>query len=104
MPVESRSVLIESGPKLQILVLTRFLHANRYPPPDQVRGHVSLEDALCVWRSSGFLIRRFDFGTLWFGRRLCGSLGLCRLRVRFVCGLRGGIRLGVGMPDAGRFA
>jgi hypothetical protein len=25
------SVLIESEPKLQILVLTRFLHANRYP-------------------------------------------------------------------------
>jgi len=27
----SASVLIESEPKLWILVLTRFLHANRYP-------------------------------------------------------------------------
>jgi hypothetical protein len=26
--------------------LTRFLDANRYPPPDQVRGHASLENAL----------------------------------------------------------
>src|ERR1700733_2713567 len=25
--------------------LTRFLHANRYPPTDQVRGHASLESA-----------------------------------------------------------
>src|SRR6266566_5760262 len=26
--------------------LTRFPHANRHPPPDQVRGHASLENAL----------------------------------------------------------
>src|SRR6516164_10589817 len=30
------------------LVLTRFLHANRYPPPDQVRGHASLKNALAA--------------------------------------------------------
>jgi len=40
------SVLMESEPKLQILVLTRFLPANRHPPTDQVRGHASLENAL----------------------------------------------------------
>ena len=28
------------------LILTRFLHANRFPPTDQVRGHASLENAL----------------------------------------------------------
>jgi len=27
------------------LTLTGFLDANRYPPPDQVRGHASLESA-----------------------------------------------------------
>jgi hypothetical protein len=32
--------------RLSIFVLTRFLHANRYPPPDQVRGHASLENAM----------------------------------------------------------
>src|SRR5229473_6471810 len=26
--------------------LTRFLHANRFPPPDLVRGHASLENAM----------------------------------------------------------
>jgi hypothetical protein len=31
---------------LKILVLTRFLDANRCLPPDQVRGHASLENAL----------------------------------------------------------
>src|SRR5882724_5750162 len=36
------SVLIESEPRLYLFVLTRFLHANRYPPPDHVRGHASL--------------------------------------------------------------
>ena len=35
---------IETG--LWILDLTRFPDANRYPPPDQVRGHASLENAL----------------------------------------------------------
>src|SRR6266480_1124028 len=40
------SVLIESEPRLRLFVLTRFLHANRYPPPDQVRGHASLKNAL----------------------------------------------------------
>src|SRR6185437_14821706 len=40
------SALIASEPKLQIPVLTRFLHANRYPPSDQVRRHASLENAL----------------------------------------------------------
>src|SRR6202163_2352332 len=30
----------------QIVIWTRFLHANRYPPLDQVRGHASLENAL----------------------------------------------------------
>jgi hypothetical protein len=32
---------------LWILVLTRFLYANR-PPPDQVRGQASLENALAT--------------------------------------------------------
>src|SRR5579871_4022515 len=37
-----------------IIFLTRFLHANRYPPPDQVRGHASLENAMSSrrWRST----------------------------------------------------
>jgi hypothetical protein len=30
----------------EIGTLTRFLDANRDPPPDQVRGHASLEDAI----------------------------------------------------------
>jgi hypothetical protein len=34
------------GSERNSLVLTRFLHANRYPPPDQIRGHASLENAL----------------------------------------------------------
>jgi hypothetical protein len=34
---------IETG--LWIADLTRFPDANRYPPPDQVRGHASLENA-----------------------------------------------------------
>src|SRR5579872_1691739 len=37
---------ISSWNKTPSPVLTRFLHANRYPPPDQVRGHASLENAL----------------------------------------------------------
>jgi hypothetical protein len=32
--------------RLKFLVLTRFLHANRSPPTDQVRGHASLENAI----------------------------------------------------------
>src|SRR6185437_12279075 len=32
--------------EVSIFVLTRFLHANRRPPTDQVRGHASLENAL----------------------------------------------------------
>src|ERR1700738_3238912 len=38
---------------LPIVYLTRFLHANRYPPPDQVRGHASLENAMETMRASG---------------------------------------------------
>jgi len=53
------SVLIESEPKPQILVLTRFLHANRYPPTDQVRGHASPENALARLGSAIFLRRPF---------------------------------------------
>ncbi len=34
------SVLIESEPKLQLLVLTRFLHANRYPRRSKRSGHL----------------------------------------------------------------
>src|ERR1700722_8863563 len=30
--------------------LTRFLNANRFPPPDQVRGHASLENAFKALR------------------------------------------------------
>jgi hypothetical protein len=33
---------------LWILVLTHFLYANRFPPPDQVRGQASLENALAT--------------------------------------------------------
>jgi hypothetical protein len=33
--------------------LTRFLHANRYPPTDQVQGHASLENAL-IFVPAGF--------------------------------------------------
>src|ERR1700722_4094453 len=33
-------------PSLHAFVLTRFLDANRFPPPDQVRGHASLENAM----------------------------------------------------------
>src|SRR5215212_6956929 len=29
-------------------VLTRLLYANRIPPPDQVRGHASLENAKAI--------------------------------------------------------
>ncbi len=31
---------------LEPLIWTRFLYANRYPPPDQVRWHASLENAM----------------------------------------------------------
>src|ERR1700744_580310 len=34
----------------RFLFLTRFLHANRCPPTDQVRGHASLENALALIR------------------------------------------------------
>src|ERR1700719_2645688 len=37
---------------LQSFGLARFLHANRYPPPDQVRGRLSLENALNIKRRS----------------------------------------------------
>jgi hypothetical protein len=37
---------MESETGLQIFDLTRFLDANRFPPPDQVRGRASLENAL----------------------------------------------------------
>jgi len=40
------SVLLNQNQMLQILDLTGFLHANRQPPPDQVRGHASLENAI----------------------------------------------------------
>src|SRR5258707_13142499 len=45
------SVLIEPR-LLPSFVLTRFRNANRRPPPDQVRGHASLENAL-VNRAAG---------------------------------------------------
>src|SRR6202051_698639 len=38
------SVLMHRGPRF--FSLARFLSANRYPPPDQVRGHASLENAM----------------------------------------------------------
>jgi hypothetical protein len=41
---------IETG--LSILDLTRFLDANRFPPPDQLRGHASLENDLSTTRSA----------------------------------------------------
>src|SRR5215470_15292282 len=46
-------------------VSTRFLHANRYPPPDQVRGHASLENALIRLRVEEFedLARAFGADT-----------------------------------------
>jgi ElaB/YqjD/DUF883 family membrane-anchored ribosome-binding protein len=44
-------VLIEPEPRLLTFVLTRFLHANRYPPSDRVRGHVSLENAIADFGS-----------------------------------------------------
>src|SRR5262245_61608944 len=37
--------MVSTGGIFPSLVLTRFLHANRVPPPDQVRGHASLENA-----------------------------------------------------------
>src|SRR6202011_2486605 len=37
---------------LPIVYLTGFLHANRYPPPDQVRGHASLENAMAHGRNA----------------------------------------------------
>ena len=43
-----------SGP----VVLTHFLHANRYLPPDQARGHASLENALPDTDSPYWPIRR----------------------------------------------
>src|ERR1700730_5331995 len=42
--LESRFGRFETG--LWILDLTRFLDANRSPPPDQVRRHASPENAL----------------------------------------------------------
>jgi len=52
-PPPRAPVLIESEPVLWILVLTCFLYANRFPPPDQVRGRASLENALVSIRTSG---------------------------------------------------
>ena len=47
------------------LFLTRFLHANRYPPPDQVRGHASLENAMlnpAIFASPAIVPRSSDRG------------------------------------------
>src|SRR3954454_8183779 len=38
---------------LSAFCLTRFLHANRYPPPDHVRGHASLENAMSSLERDG---------------------------------------------------
>jgi hypothetical protein len=48
--IRAFSLLIESEAKLQIVVLTRFLHANQYPSSDQARGHASLENAMAPLR------------------------------------------------------
>ena len=45
-----------------LFYLTRFPYANRYPPPDQVRGLASLENALPIEKFNQFgnhLVRRF---------------------------------------------
>src|SRR6266851_4033971 len=47
---------IETG--LWILDLSRFLDANRSPPPDQVRGHASRENALVLLRHKFIRTRR----------------------------------------------
>jgi hypothetical protein len=66
---------MESEPKLRIVVLTRFLCANRYPPTDQVRGHASLENAIahplptvCTTRTVAYAGARSSQGTLMTDR------------------------------------
>src|SRR5258708_21280034 len=45
---------------LYVFVLSRFPGANRYLPPDQVRGHASLENALMQSRREMFLVHGND--------------------------------------------
>src|ERR1700732_4035778 len=63
---------------LPIVYLTRFLHANRFPPPDQVRGHASLENAIRCVRAAPESVsgRRWDGRELLrpFSRRRAGAL------------------------------
>jgi hypothetical protein len=45
------------------------------------------ETGLTAWRGDGLLIRRLGLGgILWFDRRLCSRLGLCRLRSGLIAG------------------
>src|SRR5258706_6179011 len=65
---------------------------------------------LTAGRGGGLLIRRLGLGgTLGLDRRLCGGLGLCRLRGgliaggdRLFAGFWGSSRLGIRMSDGGR--
>src|SRR5229473_6206451 len=81
-------VSIESKRGSRFLDLTRFLDANRSPPPDQVRGHASLENAL-GW----ILLRKL-------GNFFCEAVETCQPFVFFLretairYSLRGG-RLGI---------
>ena len=47
-----------------VFVLTRFLYANPFPPPDQVRGHASLENAIGSNRLQETLVRRASAATI----------------------------------------
>src|SRR5947208_4722350 len=66
---------------------------------------------LIAWRGGGLLIRRLGLaGALGFDRRLCSSLGFCRLRngliargYRLFASFWRGSRLGIRVSDGGRF-
>ncbi|ABA03438.1 hypothetical protein Nwi_0170 [Nitrobacter winogradskyi Nb-255] len=48
--VRALQLLTESEAELYFLDLTRFLHSNRCPSPDQARGHASFDNAIVIQR------------------------------------------------------
>src|SRR6266852_9146506 len=84
---------------------------NRRVVDEEGAGSGGPKSGLTAWRGGGLLIRRLGLaGALGFDRRLCSSLGLCRLRggliargYRLFASFGGGSRLGIRVSDGGRF-
>src|SRR5207302_1433869 len=84
---------------------------NRRVVEKEGAGSGGPKSGLTAWRGGGLLIRRLGLaGALGFDRRLCSSLGLCRLRnglitrgYRLFASFWGGSRLGILVSDGVRF-